>query len=326
MNLDFSTEQKKLIARLEALLSRFPILGLVDRLEASKVYNAALMRSLAEEGLCDFGRQGASGLLNAMLVTHEVSKASGQIPIGLHTLLAPILFEERPVELLAIKRAETKTPVRFAAHAGILVVVGRDTARAYRQTADMVEPVKTNYGYPCGAYPSDPAQAPFGEWPAGSVTRRWQLALTGEVVGAMSGALDYLVSYLKKRRQFGREIGAFQAVQHRLAELAVSLEALRYLSLHAAWTDTDEAAACAACYAASAAHTMCLEAHQLSGAQGFTIDAGLYVWTLRLQSLSVEAGGAAWHASIAASAIWDVTSGPERSSHREGRLQNAALI
>jgi alkylation response protein AidB-like acyl-CoA dehydrogenase len=63
----------------------------------------------------------------------------------------------------------------------------------------------------------------------------------------------------------------------------------------------------AAYYAADAARKMCLEAHQLSGAQGFTLEAGLYAWTLRLHALSLEAGGARWHAAVAAAEIWGLT-------------------
>jgi alkylation response protein AidB-like acyl-CoA dehydrogenase len=145
----------------------------------------------------------------------------------------------------------------------------------------------------------------LGIWQAALVLRRWQLALAGEILGTMSGALDHLVTYLTGRRQFGRELGSFQAVQHRLAELAVTLEALRCLALEAAWADSDELAAGAAAYAANAARTTCLEAHQLSGAMGFTLESGLYTWTLRLQALSVEAGGSQFHALVAAASHWD---------------------
>jgi alkylation response protein AidB-like acyl-CoA dehydrogenase len=151
------------------------------------------------------------------------------------------------------------------------------------------------------------SRAAIGSFPAESIMRRWQLGLAGEITGALAGALGYLVTYLSQREQFDRKLGAFQAIQHRLSELAVTLEAARHLALEAAWSDRPEAAAMAAYYAADAARKMCLEAHQLSGAQGFTLDAGLYAWTLRLHALSLEAGGARWHAAVAAAQLWSAS-------------------
>jgi alkylation response protein AidB-like acyl-CoA dehydrogenase len=121
----------------------------------------------------------------------------------------------------------------------------------------------------------------------------------------MRAALDYTVEYLKQRRQFGRAIGSFQAVQHRLAECAILVEGSRWLALEAAWLGAPaETAATAAAYATSAAKQVFGEMHQLSGAIGFTHEHDLHVWSVRLQALKLELDGVAGHRRAIAHARW----------------------
>jgi hypothetical protein len=302
MDLDLNSDEKALVDRLERFLPGLADASLGDGPDPTRV-----IHSLVKEGFLSVGNEGAQGLVKAMLVTHVVSKAYGNAPVGVHALLAPALFYETTESLIAVKRTDRPVPVRFAEAAEFLIEVGPEHSHGYRLAPGAAKPVKTNFGYPYGDLSSVMSGDPIGVWPSNLVERRWRLALVGEIVGTMAGALERLVSYLSGRRQFGRAIGSFQGLQHRVAELSVNLECARYLSLHAAWTDTDAAAASAAVYAANAAHVMCLEAHQLSGAQGFTIESGLYRWTLRLQALSVEAGGAEAHSAAAAASIWQMS-------------------
>lgn len=101
-------------------------------------------------------------------------------------------------------------------------------------------------------------------------------ALAAEQLGGIGHALDATVSYVERRRQFGRPIGSFQAVKHRLAALLVEYEAARSAAAYAI--------ACVATgspelpVAAAAAATVCTGAYrlavaeyvQLHGGTGFT--------------------------------------------------------
>ncbi|TGA89254.1 acyl-CoA dehydrogenase family protein [Streptomyces sp. MZ04] len=97
------------------------------------------------------------------------------------------------------------------------------------------------------------------------------VALAAEQVGGAGRALDDTVRYAKDRVQFGRPIGSFQAVKHRLADMYVQVEAARSIALAAAYADarTDLAAAaksaCSEAYAAVAAEMI-----QLHGGIGIT--------------------------------------------------------
>ncbi|OQD55807.1 acyl-CoA dehydrogenase [Streptomyces phaeoluteigriseus] len=96
--------------------------------------------------------------------------------------------------------------------------------------------------------------------------------LACEAVGAADRALERTVEYVGQREQFGRVIGSFQAVQHRLADVYVRLQAARSAAYYAAWaTGRDErVGALALAQALEALRTAAAEAIQLHGGIGFT--------------------------------------------------------
>lgn len=302
MDLDLNASEKRRLEQLSSLLAAHrpavPEYG-------NATLDAELLNALADGGFLSLAAQGPQGRVQAMLAIHDVSRANGMIAIGAQAMLGSVVTPEHPSRPIAVKQSGKSAPVRFAAHAHVLVVLGATQADIFELAPGEAKPESTHYGYPFARIDSPPKNSAIGSFPADLILRRWQLGLAGEMTGALAGALAYVVTYLSQREQFDRKIGAFQAIQHRLSELAVTLEAARHLALEAAWNDRPEAAAMAAYYAADAARKMCLEAHQLSGAQGFTLEAGLYAWTLRLHALSLEAGGAPWHAAVAAAQIWD---------------------
>lgn len=78
----------------------------------------------------------------------------------------------------------------------------------------------------------------------GQLVREWKLLTAAALLGLAGAALDDAVRYATQREAFGVPIGAFQAVSHPLADVAVRVEAARRLVWRAAWfTDHDPAAA-----------------------------------------------------------------------------------
>ncbi|MFK8912248.1 acyl-CoA dehydrogenase family protein, partial [Streptomyces sp. YS-3] len=92
--------------------------------------------------------------------------------------------------------------------------------------------------------------------------------LAAEAVGAAGHALERTVAYVKEREQFGRPIGSFQAVKHRLADRYVQVQAARSAAYYAAW-DPD-AGGLALAQALEALRSTAAEAVQLHGGIGFT--------------------------------------------------------
>ncbi|MFF3319418.1 acyl-CoA dehydrogenase family protein [Streptomyces sp. NPDC003035] len=101
-----------------------------------------------------------------------------------------------------------------------------------------------------------------------AVGRTAAAALAAEAVGTAQAALDRTVEYVGSREQFGRPIGSFQAVKHRLADLYVQVEAARSLAYAAAREPATGALALAA--ALEALREVAGETIQLHGGIGFT--------------------------------------------------------
>jgi alkylation response protein AidB-like acyl-CoA dehydrogenase len=126
-----------------------------------------------------------------------------------------------------------------------------------------------------------------------------QIALAAEQLGAMQAALDLTAGYAAQRVQFGRVIGSFQAIKHRLADMMVICEAARSAVYYAACVvdeyradpagvaaELAEAAALAKVYCSSGFHDVAGNAIQLHGGIGFTweYDAHLYFKRARATS------------------------------------------
>ena len=104
--------------------------------------------------------------------------------------------------------------------------------------------------------------------------------LAAEAVGAADRALERTVHYVKQREQFGRAIGSFQAVKHRLADVYVQVQAAKSAAYYAAWAtgQGERVGGLALAQALEALRTAAAEGIQLHGGIGFTWehDAHLY--------------------------------------------------
>ncbi|MBW4721842.1 acyl-CoA dehydrogenase family protein [Saccharothrix obliqua] len=123
-----------------------------------------------------------------------------------------------------------------------------------------------------------PAAAPV----LAEVTRRSALLAAAEGVGVATRALEFAAEHARTRVQFGRPIGAFQAVGHALAECYADVEAARSLVYRAACApDLPDAAHCATWSAARAAARCGETAIQVCGGMGVTWEFPLHRWYRR---------------------------------------------
>jgi alkylation response protein AidB-like acyl-CoA dehydrogenase len=120
-------------------------------------------------------------------------------------------------------------------------------------------------------------------------------ALAVEAVGIAQKALELGVEHARSREQFGRKIGVYQAVSHKLADTYVETQLARSLAYWAAWCVAEEdaqapvAAAAAKSYAAEAAVAACERSIQVHGGMGFTWEHVLHRYYKR--ALWIEAFG-----------------------------------
>ena len=127
-------------------------------------------------------------------------------------------------------------------------------------------------------------------------------------VGAAERCLDLALRHASEREQFGRPIGAFQAVAHRCVDMRADIDACRYLAYQAAWAlDRDRGArlpvVAALTFAADALRRVFLNAHQVHGAIGFSTEHDLHLLTRRLKEFEVTYGGSSRHHEALADAM-----------------------
>lgn len=94
-------------------------------------------------------------------------------------------------------------------------------------------------------------------------------------VGIARGALEESMNYAKERKQFGKSIGDFQAIEHKMVNMAVEIDAARLLVLRAAWNKDQQKpftkeASMAKLFASEMAERAALEAVQIHGGYGYT--------------------------------------------------------
>jgi alkylation response protein AidB-like acyl-CoA dehydrogenase len=137
------------------------------------------------------------------------------------------------------------------------------------------------------------------------------VALTAEQVGAAQRALDLTVAYTKVRVQFGRAIGSFQALQHRMADLHVLVQSARSLSYAAATAagggapDLGLRAAAAKAYCSEALARVAGQMIQLHGAIGITWEHDAQRYFKRAHGAGQLFGRPAGHIARVAAAVID---------------------
>ena len=306
MNFELNDDQREITAAVGALLDKHAGAARAIELARADAVDRELGDALAEAGFTEIALGEETGALEAVLVVEAVARACGVVSAGAEILVAPALAGRSLPGPVAFVRAGRSEPVRFGAHARTALVLDGDVARVVSLAPADAVPVKSSFGYPMGRIDIPAGRGESLGAGTGSLLRnRWRLAIAAETVGTMRAAMDVTLAYVKERRQFGRAIGSFQAVAHRLAECAVAVEASRWLTYEAAHAGAGpEAAAIAASQSTAAARRVFNETHQFTGAMGFTREHDLHAWSMRLWALRLEQGGASGHLRAAARARW----------------------
>jgi alkylation response protein AidB-like acyl-CoA dehydrogenase len=136
-------------------------------------------------------------------------------------------------------------------------------------------------------------------------------ALVAEMVGGMQRTLDLTVEYAKTRKQFGKSIGSFQAVQHQCADMYLETESSRSAAYYAAWAlqenvpDASAAVSIAKIYASDASRTVGNRGIQIHGGMGFTWENDLHLYYRRAKASETAFGDATFHRERLARLVMD---------------------
>jgi 3-oxocholest-4-en-26-oyl-CoA dehydrogenase beta subunit len=122
--------------------------------------------------------------------------------------------------------------------------------------------------------------------------RQRTLAACAELVGVLRATVDLTARYAREREQFGRPIGAFQAVSQRLADAYIDQRAAELTLVEAIRDPRDAATATAAWWAAEAGHRVAHTCVHIHGGTGIDVDHPAHRHFARLKRLEFEIGGA----------------------------------
>ncbi|MEV0326852.1 acyl-CoA dehydrogenase [Micromonospora echinospora] len=292
-------------------------------LDAGAAHSASLWARMAETGLVSAlvpGEFGGAGLTPRHLpgVLHATGYHALPEPfLETSVLAATVLTACADVPdvaqrlasladgslLVAVRIGDLDPYVAFAAEADLVLDVAPDgTVTMYRAEEVEVEPLPA----------VDPLRPVARIRPGGPGTvlgvapdlaaRVRTLAVAAaacQLAGAARRLLDLTVEYVSVRHQFGRPVGSFQAVKHKIADVAVGVDMAEAAALSAldAIDDPDAAhrAAAAKAYAGQAADLANVQALQLHGGIGFTWEYHLHFWLKRVMSLTAAYGTTTAH-------------------------------
>lgn len=318
MDFDLNDDQRALVTGLQGILQTYADIPARDRLN-TYYHPAALQETIRNAGYLDVIASGLS-TLDAGLVVLEAARLPAALEVGASALVWPSVVPDRaPAGPIALIAGDLSKAVRFlpiARHA--LVDTGDDLLLVDIGPTTEVEAVASVLAYPMGRFASDPLRGAraLGADARRNARRRWRVAMALEFAGAAEAALRFTVDYVNQRHVFGRPIGSFQAVQHRLAQCHVAVQGMRYAALYAAATDSDEAANIAGNSALRHAGKLAFDLHQFNGGMGVTNEHLLHFWTHRLRALQGELGGAQAAAFELADALWPRSDASARSAQK----------
>jgi alkylation response protein AidB-like acyl-CoA dehydrogenase len=284
MNFDFTDDQQAIKRTAHELLEQRFKPERMRELAESKTYDDDVWRELSELGWPgifideEHGGQGL-GTVELVILMEELGYALAPLPFLSNAAAGLVLQhggtdEQKQRWLPGIASGEARGSVGVVRGDGeaalvpdgdsadVIVLVSRDGGSVVEASAAEVEPVDTI-----------------------DATRRFARAATAvaaELTGVSQRAMEMAVEYARDRKQFGRPIGAYQAVSHRCAQMLLEVEGSRSTTYYAGWTADSNpgelklAASMAKAYASDAGWRVTSSALQVLGGIGFTWEHDLH--------------------------------------------------
>jgi hypothetical protein len=240
--------------------------------------NDALDKELTENQFFDIAQIPELGALTAAMAVERLARCPCAAETALSMLVLPYLPGDWERPLAVVERGR---PGRFVHDAKTLILI----------ESGLTEAVDSLYAYPMGRLMGEPDKTVLDAGEAAKVIDCLRTAAAIEMAGLLQAAVDAIVEHLSVRKQFGRQLGTFQALRHRMADCAVLVGGVRWLALKAAQSGHPGDAALALSHAQESGTRIAYDMHQMMGAMGMTLEMSLHLWTYRIKALLSELGG-----------------------------------
>jgi alkylation response protein AidB-like acyl-CoA dehydrogenase len=175
---------------------------------------------------------------------------------------------------------------------------------------ESVDPSRKLYAVEVGAGATSVASGEQAAALASATLDRGALGCAAQALGLAQRMIDISVQYTSERQQFGQAIGAFQAVKHHMANVAVRLEYAKAPVHRAAYAVANKQAQApravshAQLVACEAANLAARNSHQVHGAMGYTWEVDLHIFMKKAWALASTWGDAGYHKSRVADYIF----------------------
>ena len=321
MDFDFSPEQLAVRDLARELFEKESPPSRLRELWSGAERDRSVWKALGQAGLLEI-----TDPVDLVLVLEEAGRAALPEPIA-ETLAvaAPILAEAGSDWLPSIASGEAIVAVQlggapFVVDAGDadLLLLERDGELHALPPEDFTATAvasddKARRLFAVDARPTEGTRLPGA---AADASDRGAAAVAAVLNGISMRMLDMTLEHVKTREQFGKPVGSFQAVKHKLASAHVRVESARAAAWYAAFAigagapDLSLAASVAKVVAAEAGAIANAEALQCHGGIGFTWEHDLHMWMKRGMALEASFGTAAEHrARVAEHVLTEVSRG-----------------
>jgi alkylation response protein AidB-like acyl-CoA dehydrogenase len=321
MNFDFSDDQQAIKRTAKDLLADRFKLERVRELAEAGTYDDDAWKELCELGWAgifideQYGGQGL-GIVELIILMEELGYTLAPVPFlsnaaaGLMIQAAgsdeqkqrwlPGIASGEARGAAALVRGDEAKLVPDGDSAEVIVLCADGGVSGVERSAADVEPVATMDSTRRYAR----VRAGGGEPLPGEVgpgVGAGLLAVSAELTGVAQRAMEMAVEYARDRKQFGRPIGAYQAVSHRCAQMLLETEGARSATYYGAWTadaqpeELELAASMAKAYSSDAGWRVCSSSLQVHGGIGFTWEHDLHFFLKRAKVDALLWGSASEH-------------------------------
>jgi len=304
MDFKLTSDQEALVSAVDKLAEQFA--SKPTEFHGFALAGRGLEQELEDGQYFDIAQVPELGPLCAALAVERLARLPYTAEIALSMLVRPQLPGEWPRPLAVV---ENGRPGRFVATAKTLLVIEGDHIGIAQPGASDVEAVESLFAYPMGQlqHKHTCKTERLSDSDAANIRKWLRVALAAESSGLLQSAIASAVDHLSQRKQFGRPLGTFQALRHRMAECAVLAGGVRWLALKAASTADAGDAALAGFHAQESATRVAYDTHQMLAAMGMTLEHPLHLWTYRLKALLSDLGGRGGQALAIAESCFGVT-------------------
>jgi hypothetical protein len=286
MDFQLTSDQDALVSALDKLAGQFE--AKPTEFHGFALVGQDLERELEDGQYFDIAQIPELGPLTAAMAVERLARLPFTAEIALSMLVRPHLPGNWPRPLAV---AENSRPGRFLATAKTVLVIDGEKLGILQPEAHQVRTAESLFAYPMGILKDGAVATQLSSSDATKIRTWLRVALAAEISGLLQAAIASAVEHLASRKQFGRPLGTFQALRHRMAECAVLSGGVKWLALKAAATGADADAALAAYHAQESATRVVYDVHQMFAAMGMTLEHPVHLWTYRLKALLSDLGG-----------------------------------